>query len=144
MTGNNVLLVDTKTGKRVATTHIDDPEASLSVDAAVGRVYVVGYTSSGCTNNVCTEYGGSLSTLDAGTGRLLHTVHLKKVAPGNIAVDPASHRLIMVNNGFPSGRTGISLYDTRTGRRVQQVKLPARSSAYLQRRGWVGKLAPSG
>lgn len=125
----DIVLFDTTTGARVATTHLDDYGASLSVDAVAGRVYAVGYVSPSCTDNACTDYDGTVSTLDARTGRLLRTVHLAPVEPGLVTVAPRAQRVIL-ESALNTGRLALSFYDLRTGRRLQQVPLPAGLSGY--------------
>jgi len=98
----------------------------IAVDAASGRAFVASRDDSG---------RGVISTIDTMTGKLLRTTTTTSAGLGAvIAIDARRGRAFIANSGMP-GQFGamnfgtISVLDTRSGRFVRTIRLPAQNIA---------------
>ncbi len=110
----------------VRTVAVGSVPLDIAVDAASGRAFVASRDDSG---------RGVISTIDAATGQLLRTTTTTSAGFGaTIAIDARRGRAFIANSGMP-GRFGapsggaISVLDTRSGRFVRTIRLPAQNIA---------------
>jgi len=110
----------------VRTVAVGPVPLDMAVDSGAGRVFVASRDDSG---------RGVISTIDAATGKLLRTITTTSAGLGAaIAIDARHGRAFIASSGMP-GRFGapsagaISVLDTRTGRPIRTIRLPAQNIA---------------
>ena len=141
-----VSTLDAATGRIVRTTTIGTMSGlpipySIAVDERTRRVFVANYSTA--SPLTATQAGftspGSVSVLDAATGKLLRTVH---VGPGPLAlaVAESTNRVFVLNSNadvhyVTLGPSSVSVLDATTGTLLRTVPIPLA-------RGWPGGAGP--
>jgi len=92
----------------------DAPTNALAGDERTGRIFVADF------NNGSSTAPGTLSMLDARTGRRLRTVAVG-LFPQVVAVDERANRVVVLNAG--NGAPTMTILDARTGRALHTVPI---------------------
>jgi DNA-binding beta-propeller fold protein YncE len=117
----SVSVLDTGSGDVLGTTIVGTDPNAAAVDEASGRVFVVNGGSFDSYGRLTGP--GSVSVLDARTGRVLRTV-AGGVAPGAVEVDQQTERVFVINRGTGGNNRGsVSMLDARTGSLMRTVRV---------------------
>jgi len=96
----------------------DAPTNALAVDDRTGRIFVADFNDGSSTGP------GTLSMLDARTGRRLRTVTVG-VFPQAVAVDERANRVVVLSEG--NGAPTMTILDARTGQALHTIPILFRS-----------------
>lgn len=126
-----VSVLDARTGHRVRTTAVGQYPLAAAVDTHDGQVVVL---NAGPFDPLAHAYDGtgSVSVLDATSGRLLHTVGLPQ-PPRAVAVDARTGHLFIAAGRptAPAAPGQIVVLDGRRGAPVRAIALPLPSALVL-------------
>jgi len=95
----------------------------LLLDEARGRLYVATSGALSCTPTRCTPGDGAVDVFDARTGRPLRTLTLPRQGSMALALDPATHLLLLSGADPTPGRGHLTVLDPATGRLVRRLAL---------------------
>ncbi len=113
--GNSVSIVDTRRGALVGTTRVGLSPVSVALDERTSRVFVTNVNHGNVVTNFTTM--GSVSVLDAASGRALRTVTVGW-EPETLAVSAHARRVYVFCQGH------AYVLDARDGRLVRTIMLP--------------------
>lgn len=119
------------------TVHVGQHPVALAVDARIGRVVVVNQGSLYPNGSGTATGHGSVSMLDATTGRLLRTTPVGQ-NPRAVAIDEQTRRVFVVDEGplspnhsnLPTAHGAVSVLAARSGRTLRSYEVDTTPSGY--------------